>query len=317
LVSSSSIVSSSSSSFCEYCSRCYTINFAKVDASYRYKVYQLEGTCDGTGTPYGWSALQQTGASGAPDDDAGPVYFNGTISDTSPDCTGTNIWLGKEHSGTSDPIFGVTWLTDTCYNAIPFGPDDVPWWHVSICCKVVWVDSLTAPFTEYPEGNPSAIYQASKIRISLSLRLIDTFSHTFCDNSGNEPPQPSEDSTIGVSANSDFVGTGYFPSCAPMDLDIDLNNTSGCLASGVPTGFANVKTGPAAGDGWCPSPSMGFFSTQYETCEEAPCAYIGDDFGGWIPFQSCPNINGKNCTCNNPPQIASKYAGELYVTNCK
>ena len=54
----------------------------------------------------------------------------------------------------------------------------------------------------------------------------------------------------------------------------------------------------------------------YGSCEEIPCVYIGDGNGNWLPFQTCPNIEGQVCVCQPHPIEPSEYAGQMYVTNC-
>ena len=91
----------------------------------------------------------------------------------------------------------------------------------------------------------------------------------------------------------------------------------------------NYYFGPGTGQGWCPadgsfdplygaSGNGGGFSPRmiYGSCEEIPCVYIGDGNGNWLPFQTCPNIDGQVCVCQPHPNEPSEYAGQMYVTNC-
>tara|TARA_R110000868_G_scaffold113825_1_gene305225 strand:- start:621 stop:1637 length:1017 start_codon:yes stop_codon:yes gene_type:complete len=152
----------------------------------------------------------------------------------------------------------------------------------------------------------------------------------------------------GGASSATFTGTGLHIACStkvPWDgegddpnlfLTIsssvgDCNNTDPddrykcCLEAPFVSKFI---FGPQAGESWCPaigSFTPGIFGDSggsiaprmiYGSCEEIPCVYIGDGNGNWLPFQSCPNIEGQVCVCQPHPTEPSEYAGQMYVTNC-
>mgnify|MGYP003656924156 CR=1 FL=1 len=147
--------------------------------------------------------------------------------------------------------------------------------------------------------------------------------HIAC--SRNEVPnddpidQDNPNFMLRVAANEDSMG-----SCTTSDSA----SPPGCLDFDQ---VADFYFGPAPGVSWCPP--LGSFDAGggggggggpgglaprmiYGSCEEIPCVYIGDGNGNWLPFQSCPNIEGQVCVCQPHPTEPSEYAGQMYVTNC-
>ena len=155
----------------------------------------------------------------------------------------------------------------------------------------------------------------------------------------------------GVGSNASFTASNLHIACSRNEVTnddpLDPNNpnfmvtvsydayqntfctlvqTEDCL---VDDWVNNYYFGPGTGQGWCPADGSfdplygasgggGGFSPSmvYGSCEEIPCVYIGDGNGNWLPFQSCPNIEGQVCVCQPHPTEPSEYAGQMYVTNC-
>jgi len=207
-----------------------------------------------------------------------------------------------------------------------------------------------------PETDPSALYMASKITNTWSLWIVTaagccygTFPPKPVDNpAGNFVPAtiPNCGITGGAATANSFTASALHIACSQnrdtsdpdasqkfltVTFDRDdtycgADDTQRCLVSDW---VVDYYWGPTAGSNWCPAASSfpqgqlygqggNSFSPNliYGSCEEIPCAYIGDGNGNWLPFLTCPNIEGKICVCKPHPSKPSEYAGQMYVTSC-
>ena len=174
-------------------------------------------------------------------------------------------------------------------------------------------------FFPKPQDNPAQFIPATipNCGVTGSPGSANSFTssslHIACSESVNDGSSGSSSKFLTVTFDRDdtYCGTDPDQRCLVQDWVV------------------NYYPGPVAGSNWCP-PASSFPQGQvygqgaspytpnliYGSCEEIPCAYIGDGNGNWLPFQSCPNIEGKTCVCKPHPSEPSEYAGQMYITSC-
>ena len=230
------------------------------------------------------------------------------------------------------------------------------WYLSTCCEVVWVTTNDPATAVVVPETDPSALYMASKITNQWSLWIVEESQCCYATFPPKpaDPPQSFIPATIpncGVTgspgtANS-FTASALYIHCSENRDETDLDDKGGLFltvtfaASGTYCGsdvtqrclvndwVAEYYKAPTAGSNWCPAASefpQGKVYGQgaspyaprmiYGSCEEIPCAYIGDGNGNWLPFQSCPNIEDQVCVCQPHPTEPSEYAGQMYITNC-
>ena len=295
-----------------------------------------------------------TAQAGDPTVDNNQGHLTNPASNTASSSYGENLWLFEEGGSATGRTWGTaTQITSCASSGMTLGPLERLFWHLSTCCEVVWVttnDPATAVVV--PETDPSALYMASKLTNTWSLWVVEA---TQCSQ-GTFPPKPKDGTGNFLPATIPSCGVTGSPGSAnsftasALHIACSQSQSSGTLlkfltvtfaASGTYCGsdvtttclvndwFVDYYGGVAAGSNWCPPESsfpQGKVYGQgtspyaprmiYGSCEEIPCAYIGDGNGNWLPFQSCPNIEDQVCVCQPHPTEPSEYAGQMYITNC-
>ena len=207
-----------------------------------------------------------------------------------------------------------------------------------------------------PETSPLALYIASKITVTYELfqfAASDCHGGDWPPKPSNDSGDGLPVTIAHCPSANSFVGSALHIGCSrnevtnddPIDPDnpnfmlrVTVDEFSATCSQFYPVlgcltfdQDADFYFGPAPGVSWCPplgsfdaggggggSGGPGGFAPRmiYGSCEEIPCVYIGDGNGNWLPFQSCPNIEGQVCVCQPHPTEPSEYAGQMYVTNC-
>jgi hypothetical protein len=311
-------------------------------------------TCGSNGINY--SLYGTTAQAGDSTVDNNQRHLTNPASNTASGSYGEHLWLFEEHGSSSSWAVGSQITGCAWNGLILSPDEKAFWDLTTCCEVVWVTTNDPATAVVVPETDPSALYMASKLTNTWSLWIVTaagcsqgTFPPKPSDDpAGNFVPAtiPNCGITGGAATANSFTASALHIACSQnrdtsdpdasqkfLTVTFDRDDTycgtdvtQRCL---VNDWVVDYYWGPAAGSNWCPAASsfpQGQLYGQgaspytpnliYGSCEEIPCAYIGDGNGNWLPFQTCPSLGGKTCVCQPHPSEPSDYAGQMYITNC-